>query len=257
MAPRTRDEDQVHCQECLRWCYLGETEFEHVADAKKAPFECRPCERTRQGFERLEKQCNAKVEELEGYLREEREARMALEARVAELDKAGQAKTTQLVRTMAKLGEARERQAQLEKRVEELVTPAVGDDSFNLGRATANILVDCIEKSVADLPRNKFLCFFSDGPNTMKSVKTKLKQGVCPNLLDIGECNLHKVHNAFGTGLNSFGSDVELMVLDVYYYFKHAVRSSNLKEHQKELGIQEHVFLWTRRQQMADFSRQL
>lgn len=85
-------------------------------------------ERARQGFERLEKQWNARVEELEGYLREEREARMALEARVAELDKAGQAKTAQLVRTMAELGEARERQAQLEKRVEELVTPAVGDD---------------------------------------------------------------------------------------------------------------------------------
>ncbi|KAH9368884.1 hypothetical protein HPB48_004383 [Haemaphysalis longicornis] len=132
MAPRTRkgtgDEDQVQCQECLRWCYLGETEFERVADAKKAPFECRPCERARQGFERLEKQLNARVKELEGYLREEREARGALEARVTELDKAGQAKTAQLVRTMAELGEARERQAQLEKRVEELVTPAVGDD---------------------------------------------------------------------------------------------------------------------------------
>ncbi|KAH9378513.1 hypothetical protein HPB48_009410 [Haemaphysalis longicornis] len=128
MAPRTMDEDQVQCQECLRWCYLGETEFERVADAKKAPFECRPCERTRQGFERLEKQCNVRVEELDGYLREEREARMALEARVAELDKAGQAKTAQLVRTMAQLDEARERQAQLQKRVEELVTPAVGDD---------------------------------------------------------------------------------------------------------------------------------
>ncbi|KAH9359960.1 hypothetical protein HPB48_022507 [Haemaphysalis longicornis] len=72
----------------------------------------------------------------------------------------------------------------------------------------------------------------------MESVKTKLKEGVCPNLLDIAECNLHKVHNAFGTGLNSFGSDVELLVLDVYYYFRHAVQSSNVKKHQKELGIQ-------------------
>ncbi|KAH9371469.1 hypothetical protein HPB48_010416 [Haemaphysalis longicornis] len=37
-------------------------------------------------------------------------------------------------------------------------------------------------KSIPDLPRNKFLCFFSDGPNTMKSAKTKLKEGVCQNL---------------------------------------------------------------------------
>ncbi|KAH8036588.1 hypothetical protein HPB51_002126 [Rhipicephalus microplus] len=132
MAPRKRsgtgDEGQVQCQECLHWCFLGETMFESVADAKKAPFECRPCERTRQGFDRLEKQMNAGVKELEGYLREEREAREALEAQVAELDKAGQAKT-ELVRTVAELDEAREKQAQLEKRVEELVTPAAGDDA--------------------------------------------------------------------------------------------------------------------------------
>ncbi|KAH8018266.1 hypothetical protein HPB51_000877 [Rhipicephalus microplus] len=132
MAPRkrlgTRDEGQVQCQECLCWCFLGETMFESVADAKKAPFECRACERTRQGFDHLEKQMNARVKELEGYLREEREAREALEAQVAELDKAGQAKTAQLVRTVAEVDEAREKQAQLEKRVEELVTPAAGDD---------------------------------------------------------------------------------------------------------------------------------
>ncbi|KAL3210371.1 hypothetical protein MRX96_008887 [Rhipicephalus microplus] len=72
---------------------------------------------------------NARVKELEGYLREEREAREALEAQVAELDKAGQAKTAQLVRTVAELDEAREKQAQLEKRVEELVTLVAGDDA--------------------------------------------------------------------------------------------------------------------------------
>lgn len=53
---------------------------------------------------------------------------------------------------------------------------------------------------------------------------------------------MHKVHNAFSTGLNAFGSDMELLVIDVYY-FKHAVWSSNFKEHQKDLGIPEHVFL--------------
>uniref|UniRef100_L7M0A4 HAT C-terminal dimerisation domain-containing protein n=1 Tax=Rhipicephalus pulchellus TaxID=72859 RepID=L7M0A4_RHIPC len=116
-------------------------------------------------------------------------------------------------------------------------------ESFNLGRATATILVDCIEKSLAELPKERLLCFFSDGPNTMKSVKRKLNEEHGGTILNIGECNLHKVHNAFNTGLNAFGSDVELLVIDVYYFFKHAVRSSNLKAHQKDLGIPEHVFL--------------
>ncbi|KAL3189952.1 hypothetical protein MRX96_020288 [Rhipicephalus microplus] len=39
------------------------------------------------------------------------------------------AKTAQLVRKVAELDEAPEKQAQLEKRVEELVTPAAGDDA--------------------------------------------------------------------------------------------------------------------------------
>lgn len=132
MAPKTRmgtgDEDLVQCEECLRWCYLEETKFGRMADAKKAPFECRPCERARQGFERLERQWHARVEELEKNLAEEREAQVALEARVGELAKAGDAKAAQLVRTEAGLGEALERQAQLEKWVEELETRAAEAD---------------------------------------------------------------------------------------------------------------------------------
>ncbi|CAN8004648.1 unnamed protein product [Ixodes hexagonus] len=84
---------------------------------------------------------------------------------------------------------------------------------------------------------------FSDGPNTMKSVKKKLQSQVSPNLLDIGECNLHKLHNAFAKGLNAFGMDVEQLVIDIYYHFKSATRTSDLREHQQNLGLPEHVFL--------------
>lgn len=77
----------------------------------------------------------------------------------------------------------------------------------------------------------------------MRSVKRKLKEALNCNILDIGECNLLKVYNAFGTGLSAFGADVELLVIDIYYYFKHAVRSTRLVDQQKDLGIPEHVFL--------------
>ncbi|KAH7933728.1 hypothetical protein HPB49_016273 [Dermacentor silvarum] len=65
-------------------------------------------------------------------------------------------------------------------------------ESFNLGRATADIIVDCVERSITELPKEKLLCFFSGGPNTMKSVK-KPKDAIHENILDYGECNLHKV----------------------------------------------------------------
>lgn len=108
--------------------------------------------------------------------------------------------------------------------------------SFNLVLATASILVDCIEKSLTELPKNKPLRFFSDGLNTMKSVKKEPEQTMTPNLLVIGECNLHKVHDAFGT-------DVELLVINICYFFKHDILSLHLKEQQRDLGIPEHVFL--------------
>ncbi|KAH9381813.1 hypothetical protein HPB48_016337 [Haemaphysalis longicornis] len=91
-----------------------------------------------------------------------------------------------------------------------------------LGRATAGILVDCIEKRLTELPNENVLCFSSDDPNTMKSVKKKLKETLDLNLQNIIECNIHKVHIALGTELNSFGADEERLVMDVYLS-KHAV----------------------------------
>lgn len=59
----------------------------------------------------------------------------------------------------------------------------------------------------------------------MKSVK-KMEEELTPNIMDIGECNLHKVYSAFiSTGLSATGSDVELLVIDIYHFFTQAVRS--------------------------------
>nr|XP_037284486.1 uncharacterized protein LOC119177183 [Rhipicephalus microplus] len=115
--------------------------------------------------------------------------------------------------------------------------------SFDLRRATAEIIVGCIEEAIADLPKQGLVCFFSDGPNVMKSVRNKLQKHVAPSLIDIGNCNLHKVHNAFGRGLDAFGLDVEEVVRNIYYYFKGAVRAEALRECQDTLGISCHVFL--------------
>lgn len=48
--------------------------------------------------------------------------------------------------------------------------------SFNLGRTIGNIIVECTQNALTELPRKELLCFFSHGPNVMKSVKTRLKQ---------------------------------------------------------------------------------
>lgn len=115
--------------------------------------------------------------------------------------------------------------------------------SYNLGRATAEVIVGCVEDALTELPKRGLVCFFSDGPNVMKSVRNKLQKDMPSSLVDINNCNLHKVHNAFAKGLDAFGSDVEEVVRNVYYYFKSAVRAEALGECQEALGIASHVFL--------------
>lgn len=115
--------------------------------------------------------------------------------------------------------------------------------SYHLGHATAADLFDAVKDSLTELPLPKFLSFFSDGPNVMKSLKNKLKE-LNPSILDVGFCSLHTVHNAFACGLNEFGGDVESLAIDLYYFFKRsAVQSEDLKKLQLELGLADHVFL--------------
>lgn len=56
-------------------------------------------------------------------------------------------------------------------------------------------------------------------------------------MLEMSECTLHKVHNAFAAGLHSFSSDLESIVANVHHYFKFAARNTDMKQVQKKLGL--------------------
>ncbi|KAL1475024.1 hypothetical protein MTO96_037591 [Rhipicephalus appendiculatus] len=114
--------------------------------------------------------------------------------------------------------------------------------SFNLGHATADIMFSCIQEAIAEVPNQNLICFFTDGPNVMKSLKKKVKE-LSPHLLDIGECTLHKVHNAFSVGLHAFAKDLDTFVIDVHSYFKSAARNADFKEVQRNLGLPALEFL--------------
>lgn len=115
-------------------------------------------------------------------------------------------------------------------------------ESFHIGHCTSENLLECINAALTELPSEKLLSFYSDGPNVMKSLKSKLKVAN-PQLLDIGECSLHKIHNAFSAALNLFGSDVESLIMDIYYYFKRSpAQSDDLKNLQVEMDVAIHIF---------------
>ncbi|XP_077488859.1 uncharacterized protein LOC144099438 [Amblyomma americanum] len=115
--------------------------------------------------------------------------------------------------------------------------------SFHLGHATADQLFSCIEDALSDVRKKNMVCFYSDGPNVMKSLKRRLKKEVSPDMVDIGECGLHKVHNAFAAGLDMFCAEVESPATDVHYYFKFATRHADMKELLSDLGLPQLEFL--------------
>lgn len=79
-------------------------------------------------------------------------------------------------------------------------------------------------------------CFYSDGPNVMWSLKKRLKEDVNTALLDMSECTLHKVHNAFSKGIEAFVDTVESNLLDVCH-IDSPVHSAALKTTQKCLDL--------------------
>lgn len=77
----------------------------------------------------------------------------------------------------------------------------------------------------------------------MKGLKRKLKAEISPDMVDVGECSLHKVHNAFCAGLYVFCADRASVAADVRYYFKFATRHADMRELQSKMGIPQPEFL--------------
>ncbi|KAH6922186.1 hypothetical protein HPB50_010792 [Hyalomma asiaticum] len=115
--------------------------------------------------------------------------------------------------------------------------------SFHMVHATADELFSCVSDSLSELPKNNMVCFFSDGPNVMKCLKRKIKAELSPNMIDIGECGLHKVHNAFAAALDTFCQEVDSIVTDIHQYFKCATRHADIEDLQQKLGLPQLEFL--------------
>lgn len=116
-------------------------------------------------------------------------------------------------------------------------------ESFHIGHGTAANMFDCVSDVLEQLPQAKLFSFYSDGPKVMASLKGKVKT-FNPNLIDISTCSLHKVHNGFSAGLNVFSGDVETLLIDIYYFFKHsAAQSEDFNTIQKQMGLSERVLL--------------
>lgn len=51
--------------------------------------------------------------------------------------------------------------------------------------------------AVAGQPKQGSICFYSDGLNVMNSAKNKVQESAPSTLVDVCNCNSHKIHNVF------------------------------------------------------------
>lgn len=115
------------------------------------------------------------------------------------------------------------------------------------GEKVANRIFQTMLKD--DLPITKLCTLVRDGPNVNKTIVRKL-EGAIKNdnpdfsgYIDLGSCVLHKVHSAFGKGLEEYGKDIEQLCVDIHSLFKYsAARREDYHTLQSAMGVEIHNF---------------
>lgn len=122
--------------------------------------------------------------------------------------------------------------------------------TYFIGKADADTLFKYLIKALDEhqLSLKNVLMVACDGPNVNKKVircfKEKRKELKQKQIIDIGSCPLHTVHNAFLKGLENLEIDVSDFIVKVYYYFhKRDLRVEDFEKVQVELKLPTHRFI--------------
>ena len=107
-------------------------------------------------------------------------------------------------------------------------------------------MVDKLEEDKVNL--SSILTLSSDGPNVNKTifraVNTSLKGAGNPEMINIGTCNLHVVHNSFCKALEAYGTPVDDLAVDIHSFFKiSSARREDFKFIQLEEEMETHTVL--------------
>ena len=112
--------------------------------------------------------------------------------------------------------------------------------------SVANELCETLQKF--SLPLIYFHYHLMDQMSTKQLRQTSTvssRQSYQRELVDTGPCQLHVVHNSFRKGVEGYGSDVENLCIDIYYFFKLSPpRREDYADVQQKLNLDEFIFLW-------------
>ena len=96
-------------------------------------------------------------------------------------------------------------------------------DSQFLGHGTSIHLKMNFDETVTDLNPNKLIQIGMDGPNVnlklLKMIQTERSENEQHQLIDIGSCGLHTIHNSFKTGAQSTDWELKKTLKGSYQVF--------------------------------------
>ena len=124
---------------------------------------------------------------------------------------------------------------------------------FFLDHANADIILQKILSFISEnnLKLEHLLQSSMDGPQVNLSFKKKLNSHLVTlnieNLVDIGTCSLHVVHNALRKGIHGLNTDIESFVVAIFQWFHmSAARREDYHKIQETLllnDVNDHLFL--------------
>ena len=99
------------------------------------------------------------------------------------------------------------------------------------------------------MPRANLLSvIMCDNCNAMRGERGGLvtclqKEEELGQIIDLGGCSLHHVHNATKYAVGCLGHELELFLKDLYNYLRYTKRKCGLSEIQACLGVNEESFI--------------
>lgn len=72
----------------------------------------------------------------------------------------------------------------------------------------------------------------------------EFKKRTGKNLIDVGSCDIHIIHNAFKKGLDTYGKNIADLSINLHYFFDgEALRSEEYRNIQTKHGMAHHRFI--------------
>lgn len=113
------------------------------------------------------------------------------------------------------------------------------------GATIAKYLLLSLEN--AKLPIERLLTLSRDGPNTnirvFRLMNDEFKKKTGKNLIDVGSCDIHIIHNGFKKGLDKYGKNIADLSINLHYFFDgEPLRSEEYRSIQTKHEMAHHRF---------------